>query len=82
MCLFLGGEVGGLRTNSDYFPIQHSLNGLCNRDGACLLRGTVWIFIHIAGEIWSFDRAVLQEGSCWSLTAEARVRPVVSPHAI
>jgi len=29
-----------LRTNSDYFPIQHSLTGLYNRDGECLLRGT------------------------------------------
>jgi hypothetical protein len=28
-----------LRTNSDYFPIQHYLTGLCNRDGVCLLRG-------------------------------------------
>jgi hypothetical protein len=24
-----------LRTNSDYFPIQHWLTGFCNRDGAC-----------------------------------------------
>ena len=29
-----------LRTNSDYFSIQHSLTGLYNRDGECLLRGT------------------------------------------
>jgi len=29
-----------LRTNSDYFPIQHQLTGLYNRDGVCLLRGT------------------------------------------
>jgi hypothetical protein len=29
-----------LRTNSDYFPIQHYLTGLYNRDGVCLLRGT------------------------------------------
>jgi len=32
-----------LRTNSDYFPIQHSLTGFCNRDGECLLRGTDWV---------------------------------------
>ena len=32
-----------LRTNSDYFPIQHWLTGFCNRDGVCLLRGTSWI---------------------------------------
>jgi len=29
-----------LRTNSDYFPIQHKLNCFYNRDGECLLRGT------------------------------------------
>ena len=28
-----------LRTNSDYFPIQHLLTGFYNRDGVCLLRG-------------------------------------------
>ena len=33
-----------LRTNSDYFPIQHKLIGFCNRDGVCLLRGTSQIF--------------------------------------
>ena len=27
-------------TNSDYFPIQHYLTGVYNRDGVCLLRGT------------------------------------------
>jgi len=35
-----------LRTNSDYFPIQYKLNGLYNKDGACLLRGTEWVFIY------------------------------------
>ena len=34
-----------LRTNSDYFPIQHQLTGFYNRDGVCLLRGTDWIFV-------------------------------------
>jgi hypothetical protein len=29
-----------LRTNSDYFPIQHILPGSYNRDGECLLCGT------------------------------------------
>jgi len=33
-----------LRTNSDYFPIQHYLTGLYIRDGVCLLRGTDWMF--------------------------------------
>ena len=35
-----------LRTNSDYFPIQHKLTGFYNWDGVCLLRGTVWVFIY------------------------------------
>jgi len=35
-----------LRTNSDYFPIQHWLTGFYNRDGVCLLRGTDWVFIY------------------------------------
>jgi len=35
-----------LRTNSDYFPIQHYLTGLYSRDGVCLLRGTDWMFIY------------------------------------
>jgi hypothetical protein len=34
-----------LRTNSDYFPIQHSLAGFYNRDGVCLLRGTHSVFL-------------------------------------
>jgi hypothetical protein len=29
-----------LRTNSDYFTVQHCLTGFYNRDGVCLLRGT------------------------------------------
>ena len=32
-----------LRTISDYFPIQHYLTGLYNRNGVCLLRGTDWV---------------------------------------
>ena len=33
-----------LRTNSDYFPVQHSLTGSYKREGVCLLRGTDWVF--------------------------------------
>ena len=33
-----------LRTNRDYFPIQHWLSGLYNWEGVGLLRGTDWIF--------------------------------------
>ena len=35
-----------LRTNSDYFTVQHWLVGFYNRDGVCLLRGTDWVFIY------------------------------------
>jgi len=35
-----------LRTNSDYFPIQHELTRTYNRDGECLLRGTDLIFMY------------------------------------
>ena len=33
-----------LRTNIDYFPMQHKLTGFYNRDEVCLLRGTDWVF--------------------------------------
>ena len=32
-----------LRTNSDYFTVQHQLTGFYNRDGVCLLRRTYWV---------------------------------------
>ena len=35
-----------LRTNSDYFSIQHWLTGFYNRERVCLLRGTDWILIY------------------------------------
>jgi hypothetical protein len=35
----------GLRTNNYYFPVQHWLTGIYNRDGVCLLRGTGWIYM-------------------------------------
>jgi hypothetical protein len=34
LCVFVD-----LRTNGDYFPIQHYLTGFYNRDRVCLLRG-------------------------------------------
>ena len=37
-----------LRTNSDYFPIQHYLTGFCNRDGVCLLRGTDYMLVNVS----------------------------------
>ena len=44
-----------LRTNSDYFPIQHQLTGLYNRDGVCLLRDTDWVFIYNSGYVFCVD---------------------------
>ena len=38
-----------LRTNSDYFPIQHQLTGFYNQVVVCLLCGMDWIFIHNSG---------------------------------
>ena len=46
-----------LRTNSDYFPIQHLLTGLYNRDGVCLLRGTDWVFIYNSRYSWLLKAA-------------------------
>ena len=43
-----------LRTNGDYFPVQHWLTGFYNRDGECLLRGTDWIFIYRQFNIQQF----------------------------
>jgi hypothetical protein len=34
-----------LRTNSDYFTVQHWLVGFYNWDGVCLLCGTDWVYI-------------------------------------
>jgi hypothetical protein len=44
-----------LRTNSDYFPIQHQVTGLYNRDGMCLLRGTDWVIniIQVNLSLWT-----------------------------
>ena len=39
-----------LRTNSDYFTVQHWLTGFYNWDGECLLRGTGWVFNHNSGQ--------------------------------
>jgi len=44
-----------LRTNSDYFPIQHQLFGFYNRDGVCLLRGTDWVFIYNSSYVFCMN---------------------------
>jgi hypothetical protein len=57
---FWGGGVRcvfciDLRTNSDYFPMQHWQTGFYNRDGKCLLRGTAWVFKHISGYVFRMN---------------------------
>ena len=47
ICVF----CADLRTNGDYFPIQHQLTGFYIRGGECLLRGR-WVFIH-ASNWWN-----------------------------
>jgi hypothetical protein len=60
-----------LRTNSDYFPIQHYLTGFYNRDGVCLLRGRGWEYI--------LQVNMAQAVSRRPLTAKDQVRSQVSP---
>jgi hypothetical protein len=38
-----------LRTNSNILNIKNKLTGLYNREGACLLRGTDWVFVYNSG---------------------------------
>jgi len=40
MCECIDVFCMAVRTNSDYFLVQHYLIGFYNRDGECLLRGT------------------------------------------
>jgi hypothetical protein len=65
-----------LKTNSDYFPIQHQLTGFYNRDGQCLLRGTDWIFIR---HLDPLKAVVTDTISRQPLTAEAQVPSQASP---
>jgi len=45
-----------LRTNSDYFPIQHLLTGFYNLAAVCLQHGTDRTFNCISGLCKLFDR--------------------------
>ena len=54
-----------LRTNSDYFPIQHQLTGFCNRDGVFTARYGLDIYIcvcviHVSPKITALFWAVTQ----------------------
>ena len=62
-----------LRTNSDYFPIQHLLTG-SYRDGMCLLRGTGCI-LTIQVSTGPSGRATVKTVSRLSLAAESRFDP-------
>jgi hypothetical protein len=44
-----------VRTNSDYFPIQHYLTGFYNRERKSLLRGTDWILKNTLGVLQMND---------------------------
>jgi len=44
-----------LRTNRDYFPIQHWRTGFYNREEVCLLRGTNWIFNNNSSYVFCMD---------------------------
>ena len=40
-----------LRTNSDWYHLQHKLTGFYNRDEKCLLHGTDWVFNPLKAEL-------------------------------
>jgi len=48
-----------LRTNSDYFTVQHWLVGFYNWDGVRLLRGTDWVYILLIDLLYGRLVAVL-----------------------
>ena len=56
-----------LRTNGDYFPIQHWLTGLYNRDGVCLLCGTDCVFKYKSVWSWSLLSFPTCQESLWEL---------------
>jgi hypothetical protein len=63
-----------LRTNSDYFPMQHSVVGFYNLDGVCLLRGTDWSLMYSLDISHSQIRHTMIHGvSHCRLTTEPRV---------
>ena len=69
-CIY--GFCVDLRTNSDYFTVQHWLVGFYNRDAACSLSGTDWICKYNS----------VQAVICQPVTAEARAQSQANPCAI
>jgi hypothetical protein len=45
-----------LRTNSDYFTVQHQLTGFYNSDGVCLLRGTFCPHSEFVCFVWIWEQ--------------------------
>jgi hypothetical protein len=68
-----------LRTNSDYFPIQHKLTGFYNRDEVCLLSGTDWVFIYNTGQCWSLNQSSHLSCSLRTAVFTSRVPATVLP---
>ena len=48
-----------LRTNSDYFTVQHWLVGFYNRDGECLLRGTFCPHTVFMCFVWIWEQTAI-----------------------
>jgi hypothetical protein len=48
-----------MRTNSDYFTVQHQLTGLYNLDGVCLLRGTFCPHSVFVCFVWIWEQTAI-----------------------
>ena len=57
-----------LRTNSDYFTVQHWLVGFYNWDGVCLLRGTFYILRSAHTVYWCGSENKQRLFHCTALT--------------
>ena len=64
-----------LRTNSDYFPIQHLLTDFYNRGGVCLPRGTSRIFIY---SIIQVNFGLQRVNTVWSLACCQEVTAIMA----
>jgi hypothetical protein len=76
-----------LRTNSDYFTIQHYLNGFYKRDGVCLLRGTLCSHSVFMCFVWIWEQTAII--SLYSINwlvfiteTECLLRGTFCPHSV
>jgi hypothetical protein len=67
-----------LRTNSDYFTVQHWLVGFYNRDAVCLLRGTDWINPDVQFQLITNDDPKLTQ--CKNKRSEAYNKLIYEPY--